>query len=84
MKLQNENLIIEIENGAEGTIVKSIQEALILGIEKIGTSENADSEDHKNAVYWLSAILRATLLDASQTNVGLGKHAYKNLERKIS
>lgn len=76
-RIENDRtLVLELEHG-EGSSLKAIQDALILGIEKISCSETAGDEDHKNAVFWLSNILRASLLNESQTNVGLGNKPYK-------
>jgi hypothetical protein len=76
-KIENDQLIIVLDH-AEGSTLKAIQEALILGIEKISCSENSGDEDHRDAVYWLSNIFRCVLLDESQTNVGLGNRPYQN------
>jgi hypothetical protein len=76
--VENDQLIIRL-NQVDGSTLKTIQEALILGIEKISESETAGAEDHKNSIFWLSNILRASLLDESQTNIGLGGKAYKKV-----
>lgn len=74
-RIENNQLIIQLDD-AEGSTLKALQEALILGMEKISCSETAGAVDHKDAVYWLANVLRATLLDRSQTNVGLGGNPY--------
>lgn len=73
--IQNDSLMIELKN-IEGENFNHYQKALILGIERIAGSENAGDPDHKLAVYFLSEILRATMLSDSQVNVAIGKRPY--------
>ena len=74
-----DDAIIEIKFPGGGEHLARIQKALILGIEAIGTHrEHSGDEDHQNAVWILSDLLKQSMLDQSQTNIGLGGHAYQD------
>lgn len=81
VRIENEKIIIEIKHYGDGESVRQFQKALILGMVEIGDSEAAVDKDHKEAIYFLSEILKAFLLDASQTNVGLGGKPYADLKK---
>jgi hypothetical protein len=61
----------------DGARLLQLQKALLLGIEEIGACERSGSEDYRDATFNLTWLLRALMLDESQTNVGLGGKPYK-------
>jgi hypothetical protein len=79
VRIEKEKIIIEMNHYGDGESVRQFQKALILGLVEIGDSEAAGDKDHKEAIYFLSEILKAMLLDSSQTNVGLGGKPYNDL-----
>jgi hypothetical protein len=78
LKYDNENgtLIITLQN-IEGSRLADLQKAILLGIEEIGYCERSGDQDHRDAIWQLTYLLRALMLDDSQTNVGLGGKPYK-------
>mgnify|MGYP001184998503 CR=1 FL=1 len=75
--IKNGKLVITIEN-CDGELLNRIQKSLILAIEEIGCCERSGYEDHQNAVFHLSDLLRGTLFTDSQANVALGGKPYKS------
>lgn len=68
---------IEINFIGGGEHLLRIQKALILGIETLGSHrEHSGYEDHQEAVWILSSLLKQCMLDESQTNIGLGGNGY--------
>jgi hypothetical protein len=73
---------IEIKFQGGGEHLARIQKALILGIEVIGSHrEHSGYEDHQDAVWVLSSVLKQCMLDQSQTNIGLGGDAYNDVKK---
>jgi hypothetical protein len=68
-------LLIHLQN-FDGARLVRLQRALSLAIEEIGSCERAGFDDYSDAIADLSLLLRATLLNDSQTNVGLGGKPY--------
>jgi hypothetical protein len=72
---------INVPGGGEGLV--SLQKALILGIETIGShKEHSGYEEYQEAVWILSDVLKQSLLSESQTNVGLGGRPYKEMKKE--
>ena len=69
--IQDRSLIIKLPN-IEGEAFNHYQRSLMPGIERIAGSESAGAKDHHLAVYFLTEILKATMLSDSQVNVALG------------
>lgn len=68
---------IEFNITGGGEELMRIQKALILGIDVIGShKEHSGYEDHQEAVWVLSRLLRDCLLTDSQANIALGGKAY--------
>ena len=62
-----------------------VQKALLLGIECIGShQQHSGYEDHEEAVWILSDLLRACMLDQSHTNVALGGRPYAGEMKKVA
>ncbi len=78
------NPVIEIPLLGEGQYLHSIQRALLLGIEELGSqNERSGSPDYQEAVVALSGLLRECMLSESQTNVGMGFKPYaSDLKKK--
>lgn len=73
--IQDGSLIIKLTN-IEGENFNLYQRALMLGIERIAGSDSSGAKDHQMAVYFLTEILKATMLSDSQVNVALGGKPY--------
>jgi hypothetical protein len=77
IKESNDRFQIVYEFVGEGEHLTRIQNALILAIDCVGShKEHSGYENHQEAVWILSDLLRECMLDESQTNVGLGKRPY--------
>jgi len=75
---------IEINFIGGGEHLLKIQNALILGIEVLGSHrEHSGYEDHQDAVWVLSSLLKNCMLDESQTNIALGGTSYVNPKNEI-
>lgn len=75
-ELENRNLMIVLQN-VDGSRLLGLQKALLLGIEDLGYCERSDGQDYRDAIFYLTWLLRAIMLNESQTNIGLGGKAYK-------
>jgi len=73
---------IEINFIGGGEHLLKIQNALILGIEVLGSHEHSGYEDHQEAVWVLSSLLKHCMLDESQTNIALGGTSYVKPKKK--
>ena len=73
--IQDNFLILKI-GPAESDAVLAVQEALILAIETLARSERSLDDDCRDAVFLLSELLRASLLDENQMNLN-GKRKKK-------
>jgi len=78
-----EAVIVQVELSGGGEILSKIQKALLLGIEVVGShKDQSGDEDHQEAVWILSMLLREFMLDESQVNVALGGKPYVQPSRK--
>jgi hypothetical protein len=69
-------LTITLQN-FDGSRLSQLQKALLLGVEEIGCCERAGDKDYQDAIWALTWLLRAIMLDESQTNVALGGKPFK-------
>lgn len=68
---------IEFNLTGGGEDLMRIQKALLLGIDVIGShKEHSGYEDHQEAVWVLSSLLKGCMLSDSQANIALGGKAY--------
>ena len=75
IRIINNKLIIEMDHVADGELVVKIQKSLIAGIQAIAESDLPRTKDDYET-YFLTEILKATLLSDSETNVALGGKPY--------
>lgn len=75
--IKNGKLVITIEN-CDGELLNQIQKSLILAIQEVGSCDQSGFEDHRDAVFHLSHLLRGTMLTDSQVNIALGGKPYKS------
>jgi hypothetical protein len=74
-----DDYVIQIKCAGGGASLLAIQQALLLAISEIGSDkELAGAKDYREAVIVLSDLLKQCMLSDSQTNIGLGGHAYQN------
>ncbi len=74
---EKEDMVIHTNLSYDGESLVNFQKSLSLAIEHLGDNENADSEGCRLAIYFLSELLRSSLLTDSQTNVALGRKPYR-------
>jgi hypothetical protein len=79
---ENGDVIVTIKITSQGEYLVKVQKALLLGIEKIGICETAGNEDHQDAIWILTDLMREFMLDDSQTNVAIGGKPYVDSSRK--
>ena len=75
-ELESRSLMIILQN-VDGSRLLGLQKALLLGIEELGYCERSDGQNYRDAIFNLSWLLRAIMLNESQTSMGLGGTAYK-------
>ncbi|MBX2900790.1 MAG: hypothetical protein KF775_14145 [Cyclobacteriaceae bacterium] len=77
------SVIVQVELAGGGEILSKVQKALLLGIEVVGShNDQSGDEDHQEAVWMLSMLLREFMLDESQVNVALGGKPYAGNSKK--
>lgn len=72
MQLDPEGTLTIILRSVDGERLLNLQKAILLSIEEVGCCERSGSEEYRNAIWELTWLFRATMLDESQTNVALG------------
>jgi hypothetical protein len=75
IRIINDKLVIEMDHVADGELVVNIQKSLIAGIQAIAESDLPRTK-YDCETYYLTEILKATLLSDSETNVALGAKPY--------
>jgi hypothetical protein len=75
MELDPEGTLTVILRSVDGERLLNLHKAILLSIEEVGCCERSGSEEYRNAIWELTWLFRATMLDDSQTNVALGGRA---------
>lgn len=76
MQLDSDGSLTILLRSVDGERLLNLQKAILLSIEEVGVCERAGSDEYRNAIWELTWLFRATMLDESQTNVALGGRPY--------